>query len=126
MADIKLGLYGAEVTLPQVNANLGAPPALPWTYRKQVDEATMLSGESRFNSRSFHPKTFPLSWDRLPIADILTLDTLANYNVRLHFQNAWIDATWRWVMVTEFEFTPVVYIGTMQFSATMTLREVRA
>ena len=124
MADIKLGLLGTEVTLPVVNEMLGTPPPLPEGYRKQVDMETMLDGSTRGNVKAFSPRTFSLPWARLPIADVTTLIGLAEKNVRLHYQNAWHSATWRWVMVADLQVTPVVYIGTVFYRVTLELLEV--
>lgn len=123
MADIKLGLLGAEVTLPQVNAMIGSPPEMPVGYNKQLDRATMVDGTTRHNARTSTPRTFSLSWAQLTAANIAVLVTAAEYNVPLHYQNNWIDATWRWVRVTTLEITPVVYVGTMMYRAQMELEE---
>jgi hypothetical protein len=124
MADIYLGLEGSEVTLPQANSIPGSIPNLPVGYQKQLDKKTMVDGSTRFNSKTYHPRTWALSWDQLPIASITALITLANYNVRLRFKNEWIDASYHWVMVVKFEFSPVVFRGTVMYKAAMELEEV--
>ena len=123
MADIKLGLSGSEVTLPPCQARGGVPPGMPVGYIKQIDRTTMADGSTRYNSKAYHPRTFSLSWEQLPVADITALQTLANHNVRLHYLNEWISAAWSWVRVANFRFTPVVYLGTILFSASMEFEE---
>jgi hypothetical protein len=123
MADIKLGLSGSEVTLPQPQARGGVPPGMPVGYAKQISWTTMADGSTRGVTKRYHPQTFSLSWEQLTAAELATLQTLANYNVRLHYQNAWFDATWGWVRITAFRTTPVVYLGTTLFSASLEFQE---
>ena len=124
MADIKLGLYGTETTLPQVNSLIGSRSEMPIKYQKQINRETMLDGSTRFDSKAYHPRSFSLSWAQLPVADIATLITLANYNVKLHFLNEWISASWSWVAVTGFEYAPVTYLGIVLYRASLELEEV--
>jgi len=124
MADIKLGLYGAEVTLPQVNALIGSRPPMPRGKRKQVEMETMLDGSARGNAKEYSPQTFSLSWAQLSAADVTTIETEVNRNVRLHYQNAWHSATWYWVIVADFKVDPANYLGTMYYSVSLELLEV--
>jgi len=123
MADIKLGLAGSEVTLP-VPCAPGGRVRMPVGRKKQADRATMSDGTTRFNSKSYHPKTFSHDWGRLSAAELAPLQTLDDLNVKLHYQNTWIDTTWRWVFIASFDFEPIIYLGTVLFRASMTLEEV--
>ena len=124
MADIKLGLSGSEVTLPVVNSILGSPAEMPVGYNKQVDKATMLDGSTRFNNKSYSPRTFSLAWAMLTAAEIATIQALVDLNVKLHYQNNWYDATWRWVNIMSFKPGIVVYLGTLMYSAALEMEEV--
>ncbi|MBE3131380.1 MAG: hypothetical protein IMZ54_11795 [Acidobacteria bacterium] len=124
MADIKLGLYGAEVTLPQVNVPVGSRPSMPRAKPKQIDFETMLDGSCRGNAKEYSPQSFSLSWAQLSAADVATIETEANRNVRLHYQNAWHSVAWYWVGVVDFKADPVVYLGTVLYGVSLELREV--
>ena len=124
MADIKLGLAGSEVTLPQCQARGGQPPSMARGKVKQVTIETMQDGSARSNSKSFSPQTFSLSWEQLTAAQVATIETEVNRNVRLRYQNNWHSATWYWVMVMDFKVDPVVYLGTVLYSARLELQEV--
>jgi hypothetical protein len=96
---------------------------MPVGYAKQVSWTTMADGSARGVTKRYHPRTFSLSWEQLPAADLATLQTLANYNVRLRYQNNWFDATWIWVRITALRPNPVVYLGTILFSAQLEFQE---
>jgi hypothetical protein len=123
MADIKMGLLGSEVTLPQPQAKGGQPPGMPVGYTKQMTWTTMADGSRRAVTKRYHPRTFSLPWEQLSAADLATLQTLANYNVRLHYQNNWFSAEWLWIRITAFRPNPVVYLGTLLYSAQMDFDE---
>ena len=123
MADIKLGLSGSEVTLPQPQARGGVPPGMPVGYVKQMDRTTMADGSTRYNTRAYHPRTFSLSWEQLTAVQIAAIEVEIKRNVRLHYQNNWYSADWIWVWVTSWRPNPVVYLGTMLFSAQLELEE---
>lgn len=123
MADIKMGLYGAETTLPQPQARGGIPPGMPVGYTKQMTETTMADGSARFNTKRYHPRTYSLSWVQISAADLATLQGLADRNVRLRYQNAWYSTEWQWVRITAFKPDVSVYLGTVLYSAQMDFRE---
>ena len=123
MADIKLGLSGSEVTLPQPQARGGVPPGMPVGYAKQISWTTMADGSARGVTKRYHPQTFSLSWEQLTAAEYAPIETEARRNVRLHYQNNYFSADWAWVRVTSFRVNPVVYLGTMLFSVQLEFQE---
>jgi len=127
MADIKLGLTGAEVTLPPISWLNGSPPTLAVGYKKRVDKATMLDGSERYNFKAKTPKSFSLEWQRLTEAQLDALIALSEYNLAMRYQNNWTDSTWRIVVITTFEWSALLQTltsgGTPLFRASMTLEE---
>lgn len=126
MPDIKLGPSGSETTLPPINWLAGGELELPVGYTKNIDKATMLNGQVRVNFREYSPKVFELSWDLLTAANIIILRGLAELNEPLHFQNNWVDATWRWVYITAFEYQSIqsTHAATAQYKASLSLEEI--
>jgi hypothetical protein len=119
-----LGLSGSEVTLPPITVRIGDTPSMPRHKPKQVSFETMSDGSTRANAKSKSPETFSLAWAQLTAAELATIETEIARNVRLHYQNAWHSTTWYWVMVAEWEVDPVVYLGTVLYSARLELQEV--
>lgn len=126
MPDVKLGPRGTETTLPALNWDAGGELETPIGYKPQTERAQMLDGSVRANFRTHSQKTFELSWALLPLADVLTLQGLADLREPLYFQNNWIDATWRWVWISAFDAQALqsTFAGTAKYSATMTLEEI--
>jgi hypothetical protein len=125
--DIYLGLSGAEVTLPPINWQSGSAPSLPTDTQKNVEWATMSDGSTRANIKGKHPKKWTLGWYRLSAADLAIIVAICERNVRLHFQNNWLDSTWRWVVVESYPYEPIpstFATGAKFWSLTLTLAEV--
>jgi len=123
MADIKIGLSGSEITLPQPQARGGVPPGMPVGYAKQISWTTMADGSTRGVTKRYHPRTFSLSWEQLTAAELAPIETEARRNVRLRYQNNWYSADWIWVRITALRPNPVVYLGTVLFSAQLEFQE---
>jgi hypothetical protein len=123
---ILLGPSGSETTLPAVNWIAPGEKELPVGYKKNLDVTQMLDGSKRVNFRAYSQKSFSLEWDLLPAATILTLIGLAELNQVLRYQNNWVDATWRLVVVTGFEYQAIqsTFAGTAQYRAQMSLEEL--
>lgn len=111
MANIYLGLNGTEVLLPPIRWRDGAVPGAPIDAGKQIDESRMLDGSIRRNIRAVHPRSWSFNWDFLSDTEMATFWTLRNYNRRLRFQNNWEDATWRWVVITDFRPEPIINLA---------------
>ena len=125
MADIKLGLSGSEVTLPQCQARGGVPPGMPVGYAKQVSWTVMADGSARAVTKRYHPRIYSLSWEQLTAAEYAPIETEAKRNVRLRYQNNWFSADWAWVRVTNLRVNPVVYLGTVLYSVQLDFQEER-
>jgi len=112
MAEIYLELTpAATVALPPLRWINGAAPTLPIDYSKQMERAGMLSGAQRFHIKSEHPRRWTLVWEMLTSDEFADFLTLNGYNQELHFQNNWEDMTWRHVVITGFQYDPVVKLG---------------
>lgn len=130
MATILLGLSGSELTLPPVRFRGGDPsPAdMPTTYDKNVDRQVQLDGTVRTNYLPNFLRVWPLVFDWLTAAELATLQTLAAYTQKLHYQNNNESATWYWVDMTDFSSTLIastLRLAAVRYSATMTLKEVK-
>jgi hypothetical protein len=124
MADIKLGLSGTEITLPQPQARYGSTPGMPVETIKQVERVTMQDGTTRYNTKSYHPRSFsPLVWEQLTAAELAPIETEVNRNVRLRYQNNYYSADWIWVRVTRFRKDIVYYLGTALYRAELEFEE---
>jgi len=124
--DIKLGPSGSEVTLPEIKWLGSSPPNLPVNVDKSISEAKMSDGSRRYAFYA-EKKSWILSWEGLTSSELDTLKTLYSYNQVLHFQNNWEDSTWYNVVITSFNYEPIVItyaMGTTKYRATMTLKEV--
>jgi hypothetical protein len=128
MANIYLGLTisGASL-LPPIRWINGNAPGLPTAYPNRVDEAIMLDGSVHFNFRSKHQRRWVLSWEMITTAEFAAMLALKQNNRALYFQNNWEDATWRLVVITNFEYDPVLSAGSTacRYGVAMELREVR-
>ena len=126
MADIYLGLTESGATLlPPLRWMDGRAPNLPTDYSKQVDKATMLSGATRFNIRSQHPRRWALAWEALTAAEATSLRDLRDENQELVFQNNWESTDWHTVVMTQFDVTPYLKAGSTgcRYAVSMTLEE---
>ena len=108
MADIKLGLSGSEITLPAIKWIEGNKPELPTSIHKQISEAKMSDGSSRWGFYSGSEKrTFVWEHGYLTKAQLDQIKTLYGYNQTLRYQNNNEDATWYDVIITSFEYGPI-------------------
>jgi len=127
MADIYLGQNGSEVLLPPLRRVGRFEATIPIEYQKQIDKAAMLDGSIRYNFREHHPRRWPLDWEALTAAELADFLTLNGYEEELHFQNNWEDATWHWVVITEFRHPVNVKMSCAEdtrFDVSMVLEEV--
>jgi hypothetical protein len=113
--------------LPPIRWTNGSVPTLPIDYSKQVEKAGMLSGGQRFNIKSKHPRSWPLTWQMLTTAEFAVLAGLNALNRELYFQNNWEDATWHEVVITKFEPEAVLNLGptTCRWNLSMRLEEAK-
>ncbi len=112
MADIYLGTTASGLTpLPPIRWVRGSQPSIPIDASKSLDEAVMLDGTRRYNARANSPRTWPLTWEMLTTAEFQTLLALRNLNQGLYFQNNWEDATWWYVTIADFQYTPLLNLG---------------
>jgi hypothetical protein len=111
MADIYLGPTMSGAPLPPIRWINGASPALPIDFSKQVEKAEMIDGAQRFNFKSRHPRKWSLQWEMLTYDEMMRMIALNEINDSLNFQNNWESAEWRTVVITSFEYTPIVKLG---------------
>jgi len=107
MAAIKLGLLGSEVTLPEIKYAPGSGIDLPFNCAKNVDEVSMLDGSSNFNIMANHPRSFPLEWDELTWAEVVTILDVCVLEQELSFINEYVDSVAYPVVVLDYGFTPI-------------------
>ncbi|MHA1225174.1 MAG: hypothetical protein ACTSPV_00360 [Candidatus Hodarchaeales archaeon] len=108
MATVKLGLSGSEITLPAIKWLEGNKPELPTSIHKQISEAKMSDGSSRWGFYSASEKrTFIWEHGFLTKAELDQIKTLRGYNQILRYQNNNEDATWYDVVFISFEYGPV-------------------
>lgn len=126
MPNIYLGPSGTETLLPDINWMAPGDLELPVGYKKNIEKSNQLDGSVRVNFKSYSYKTYDLEWGLLSAASVLTLIGLAELKQVLRFQNNWVDATWRWVVITSFEYQAIqsTFAGTAQYRAQMSLEEV--
>jgi len=120
MADIKLGLTGAEVTLPT-----GVHYEIPVDPQKDVAESVMSDGTRRYGFYKM-PRRWTLKWVvPLALTNIQILVGLRDLNSVLHFQNQWESNTWYNVVITGFSYwsAQVGPVGGEKYLATMSLKE---
>lgn len=111
MADIYLGPTMSGTPLPPIRWINGASPSLPIDYSKQVEKSQMIDGAQRFNFKSYHPRKWTLQWEMLTYDEIIRFLDLNDINGGLYFQNNWEGPEWRTVVITSFEYTPIVKLG---------------
>lgn len=111
MADIYLGTTMSGSPLPPIRWLNGGSPSLPIDYSKQIDKSTMIDGSQRFNFKSNHPRKWTLQWEMLTYDELMTLIALNDINDSLYFQNNWEGPEWRTVVITSFEYSPIVKLG---------------
>lgn len=99
------------VPLPPIRWIDGGSPSLPIDYSKQIDKSSMLDGAQRFNFKSRHPRKWTLQWEMLTYAELMMFIGLNDINDWLYFQNNWEGPEWREVVITSFEYTPIVKLG---------------
>jgi hypothetical protein len=102
MANIKLGLAGSEVTLPQVTW-ISGPPTLPAAQTRNVKQETMSDGSVRTNILEKHPYVWTLEWDGILWTDIQTILS-AFYNTVLSFINEYSDNAYHNVVITDWHY----------------------
>jgi len=107
MAAIKLGILGAEVTLPEIKYAPGSGIDLPFNCPKNVDEVSMLDGTSDFIITANHPRAFPLEWDELTWAEVTTILSICVLEQELSFINEFVDSVAYPVVVLEYSYTPI-------------------
>jgi hypothetical protein len=107
MADIKLGLLGAEVTLPEIKYAPGSGVEIPTECQKNIEEETMLDGSSGFNVLEVHPLSFPLEFDEITWAEVVILRDICMLNQELSFINEFTDSVAYPVVVMNWGFVPI-------------------
>jgi len=125
MPDIKLGLTGAETTLPKIRW-MGSAPNNAIPQNKQLQRAVMSDGSKRFGEFAIK-REWSFVWVPVSAADKLTFDTIHNLEGVLHFQNNWESAAWHDVVIVSFAATPLIdlYGGAdIRYIVTMSLEEV--
>jgi len=127
VANIYLGLAGAEVLLPPLNWSAGGERSAPVGFKKNLNKVSMLDGSTRYNIKAVSQKTFELEWDYLTAANVLTLIGLAELACPLHYQNNWVDAAWRWVVVTaiDYEALQSIFAATPLYHVILSLEELK-
>lgn len=114
MANIYLGLVesGTEaILLPPVRWINGNDPGIPTDRSNQVDKATMLDGSKHHNFREHSPARWNLQWEMLTATELALLLSLKNRRVALDFQNNWESDAWYQVIISDFQFTPILRLG---------------
>ena len=114
MPNIYLGATQATALangLPPIRWTDGGDPGFPIDYTKQIDKATMLDGAPRYNFRWHHPRRWTLSWEMLTTDEFDYFLVLNAYEAELKFLNEWEESDWRDVVISAFEYTPVVKLG---------------
>jgi hypothetical protein len=91
MADIKLGISGAETTLPQICWQSGGGPTLPVDVDKGVDVVIMSDGSARANCKPNFAGSWSFEWDGLEAAGLATLLGVMALNGRLVLINEYTD-----------------------------------
>lgn len=127
MADIYLGEIESAINpLPPLRWAGGGSPSFPHSYSKQIEQAVMADGSTRFDIKSKHPRSWRLKWSMLTAAELQRFIALNEINDALYFQNNWEDATWRRVVIERFDYEPAVNIGPVgcRFSVDLALSEV--
>ncbi len=127
MADIKLGIEGSEVTLPEINWMSGNAPEFGVDYSKNLQIEMMADGSKRVNFLKDKRKWTGYSWGKLTYSQVQTFITLNEYNQILRFQNNWESSTWYYVVITSFSYRPLIHTyaqGTTYYELTITLEEV--
>jgi hypothetical protein len=107
MASIKLGLLGAETTLPEMKYPPGGSAEIPTECQKNVSEETMLDGSSDFNVLEAHPLSFTLEFDELTWAWVVTLRGICELDQELSFINEFTDSVSYPCVVLSWGFTPI-------------------
>lgn len=127
MATIKLGLYNSELTLPPLNWPSGSAPEMPIGTTNYVDTVTLADGSAQYNFRTYSPRKWTLTWERLTANEIEVFSILASYNEPLRYQNNWVDASWHWVILTALDPVPIAgtfTTGGQFFKLTVELEEI--
>ena len=106
MADIKLGLSGSEITLPVMKWLGGNQPDLPVSVHKQIEEARMSDGSSRWGFKK-KQREWPKEWGYLTKAELDVFLGLYDLNQILRFQDNNESATWYEVVMISMEYGPV-------------------
>ena len=127
MANIYLGPTTSGAPLPPIRWTGGSAPKFPHGQSKQVEKQVMLSGSWRYNMKSKHPLRWQLSWAMLTVGEFAVFQGLRALNQALWFQNNWEDATWRRVVIMDFEPDPVLNLGSTacRWNLSMSLEEAR-
>jgi len=126
MADIKLGPLGFEVSLPPITWSGHSAPDLRVDAPPATNSQTMLDGSVHTSFREHSPQAWPLEWARLTLAQLQTLLGLRAKKEILRFQPNFVDATWYWVKIADFDWSvqiQTVPSGTTLYRAAMLLEE---
>jgi hypothetical protein len=112
MPNIYLGAtISGAILLPPIRWIDGGAPAFPIDHTKKIDNAMMLDGGVHYNIREHHPRRWVLSWEMLTPNEMDDFFYLNDLHSELVFQNNWEDTQWRDVIITQFEYAPVVKLG---------------
>jgi hypothetical protein len=127
MADIKLGISGAEYTLPQTRWSGGDQPESPIAITMNIDKAQMLDGSVRYNFRNTHQRRWTLDFPEVTAEELWEFTYLCSLNQALRYQNNWYATTWYDVVISEFSYFPLNATSTsadIRYSVQLVLDEV--
>ena len=113
-------------TLPTIRGRGGLPRA-PISLPKQVEKSIQLDGSTRYNFKSVHPRKWLFEYDVLTYAQLDELLLIYSYNEGLVMQNNWEDATWRDVIISNFDYEPNIDVsqtGDIRYRVSITIEEI--
>lgn len=121
MADLKLGLEGAEVTLPKISGISGYP-SIPVNYEKKIEEKVMSDGSKRWG---FYAKKrrWVISFGFLTWANVVAIRTLYDQNKILRFKNEYEEDVWYNVIFFSFNYETEPIPEWDKYKVTIDLRE---
>lgn len=121
-----LGAYGHEVLLPTIKSLAAEIPNAVVRPLKVIQKATASDG-SPIYALFATKREIPLDWGVLTWAEVQSLQTLANLNQELKYQDQDESTTWYNVIILSFEYRKVSSISTStnkHYQAQMVLGEV--
>lgn len=125
MPEIRLGPAGQEIKLPAPRYR----SALSWPIhiQRNIDRRVMADGSARYNFRPVELRRWPFIWDLLTRAELDDFLWLSRFKTKLRFQNTWDDETWYTVVMTTFDYEPLVDVHTdeVRYMVRLTLEEVK-